>query len=158
MKFHLTILAILIVASVYGGGFIEPDPAFLQGFWKVLPTETEREEISALPQKEPLPPSQETVFFEAPKPSSAVWWFGVAAGIALFGAVAESIVLLRQLLFKFRLNRVLKQGSYLQVRKLLQQRLSMPPGSTLTELAANIEDRFLAEQILACEKAHYMLK
>ena len=148
----------LIVASVYGSDFIEPDPSFIQGFWKVLPTETEREGKSTLTQTEPLLPFQEQVVFERPKPSSAVWWFRVAAGIALLGAVAEGVALLRQVVFKFRLNRALKQGSCSEARKLLQRRLVMPPGSTLTELAAKIEDRFLVERILACEKAHYMLK
>ncbi len=149
---------LLVLASVYGGGFIEPDPAFLQGFWKVLPTETEKEEKSVLVQKEPLAPFQEQVFFEAPKPSSAVWWFSVAAGIALLGAVVEGVALLRQVLYKFRLNRALKHGECLQAQKLLQQRLAMPPGSTLTELAAIIGDSLLAERILACEKAYYMQK
>ncbi len=158
MILRMTILTMLIVASVYGGGFIEPDPAFLQGFWKVLPTEVERDEKSIVAQVEPLSLFQEKMVFECPKPSSAVWWFRVAAGIALLGAVAEGIALLKQVVFEFRLNRALKHRECLLAQKLLQQRLAMPPGSTLTELAAKIEDRFLVERILACEKAHYMLK
>ncbi len=155
MNYRLAILMLLVLASVYGGGFIEPDPAFLQGFWKVLPMEVERDEKNIVAQEETLSSLQEQVVFEAPKPSSAVWCFGVAAGLALLGAVAEGVVLLRQALFKFRLNRALTQGECLQAQKLLQRRLAMPPGSTLTELAAKIGDSLLAERILACEKVHY---
>ena len=155
MSIRLVILSMLMLASVFADGFLEPDPGFFQGFWKVLPAEVEREEKSPLMQKEPLPPLQEEVYFEVPKPSSAVWWFGVAAVIALFGVVVECIAILRQLHFTFRLNRALKQGECLQVQKLLQRRLAMPPGSTLTELASKIESRLLVARILACEKMHY---
>jgi len=158
MSIRLVILSMLMLASVFADGFLEPDPDFFQGFWKVLPMEVEQEEKSSLMQKEPLSPLQEEVCFEVPKPSFAVWWFGAAAVIALFGVVVECIAILQQLHFTFRLNRALKHGACLQARELLQQRLAMPPGSTLTELAAKTKDSLLAARILACEKAHYMQK
>ena len=156
MSIRLAILSMLMLASVHAGGFLEPDPDFFHGFWKVLLVESELEPKSTLAEKELLSPMEEKTIFEAPTPSSVVWWFGVAAGMALFGAIIECIVLLRELLLGFQMNRALKQGCCNQVQKLLQRKLGMPPGSTLTELAAKVEDTLLEARILACEKARYM--
>ena len=163
MIFRLIVLTTLMFASVYGGEFIEPNPEFLRFFWKTLPAEeampSEGTEKSVDNEKVDEPQrldATERRFVSAP--SAASRWFTALAAATFLWVLWEVAVLLRQCLFHIRLNGALRRGASSKARFLLQKKLHLPPGTTMTEIAQKLENRQLANRILACEITKFKKK
>ena len=163
MSFRLIALTTLMLASVFGGEFIEPNPQFLHFFWKTLPAEetapSEGVENSVDDEKVEEPQrldATERRFASAPSVASR--WFSALAAATFLWALWEVAVLLRQCLFHIRLNGALRRGDASKARFLLQQNLRLPPGITMGEIAQKLDNRQLADRILACEAAKFKKK
>ena len=160
MKYRLIALTTLMLASVYGGEFIEPNQDFLRSFWKTLPvveepqpaplTHSEEQSGEATLSEEALPPS-----YIAPRPPLLFWGAMTLAAVTGLLAAAEILALSRELLFRLRLKNALGGSDYHKVLGLLQHHLRKPPGTTLSQLADSIGDARLAGQIRALEVEKY---
>ena len=159
MIFRLIVLTTLMLASVYGGEFIEPNPEFLRSFWKTLPVE------EMLPPEPPhsreksndatLPEAFVRPSYTAPRPPFLFWGAMTLAAVTALLAAAEILALSRELLFRLRLKNTLGGGDYHKVLGLLQHHLRKPPGTSLSQLADSIGDAKLAGQLRVLEVKKY---
>ena len=161
MSFRLIALTTLMLASVFGGEFIEPNPEFLRSFWKTLPVE---EELPPEPQNSrektddaTLPGESVRPSYTAPRPSLLFWGAMTLVAVTALLVVADILVLSRELSFRLRLKNALDNSDYRKVLGLLQHHFRKPPGTTLSQLADSIADTRLADQIRALEVEKYAL-
>ena len=159
MIFRLIALTTLMLASVFGGEFIEPNPDFLSSFWKTLPVEEE------LPPEPPhsreksndakLPEAFVHPSYTAPRSPLLFWGAMALAAVTALLAAADILALTRELSFRLRLKNALDSGDYRKVLGLLQHHFRKPPGTTLSQLADSIADTRLAGQLRTLEMEKY---
>ena len=159
MDFRLIVLTALVLASVYGGEFIEPNPEFLRSFWKTLLVEEEMPPAPPHSSEQPgdasLPEQFVRPTYVAPHPSLLFGGAMALAAVTGLFAAAELLLQFHELFFRLRLKSALDSGDYPKILGLLQHHLCKPPGTSLNQLAASIADAKLADQIRALEVEKY---